>query len=595
LLERRGSSPVLFVTKGFGDLLEIENQQRVDLFALHVVKPLPLYGAVVEVDERLRADGEIERSLDVAAVETRAGELVREGFRQAAVALMHGYRNPAHERALATILQRSGFEHVSISSELASRIKIVPRARTAVVNAYLAESVGGYLRTLAEELGTDSFYVMNSAGGLARASEFCPKDSLLSGPAGGVVGAVTSGARSGQERVLSFDMGGTSTDVARSDGRLEYSRETVVGDARLSSPAVSVETVAAGGGSICRFDGQQLKVGPDSAGADPGPACYGRGGPLTLTDVNLLLGRLSERHFSFGVNRGAAEEEADRVWIAHRETTGSETAREELLFGFLRIANESMAGAVRAISLAAGYRPSEYALVTFGGAGPQHACALADLLDIGVVLVPEDASLLSALGLGHARLERFVELQVLTTLEESRDRLQAWFGELYGHASSWLVQNGVEGAEIEVARREAFLRFRGQESTMVVEWMPEADLGTAFLASYEHHFGYLPRAREIEVESLRLMAAGPSSVGTRDVLKPDPTGLDVDRESGEGICKVYCAGDWQEGRILSRVGLSKAGSVSGPAWIVENHTLTVVEPRWHARLDSAGSLVLEKR
>jgi 5-oxoprolinase (ATP-hydrolysing) len=307
LLERKGAATVLFITRGFADLLLIGTQQRPDLFALNIEKPRPLFAEVVEVPERLASDGSVLVPLAAGSLRGEAERLLAAGFESAAVALLHSYRNPRHEEALGEMLREAGFRHVSLSSRLAPLIKIVPRAETAVVDAYLSPILKGYLAGVGRALSQGSLHVMTSAGGLVRAGSFHAKDSLLSGPAGGVVGAALSGRRSGFSRVIAFDMGGTSTDVARYDGDFEYLFEHRVGDAHLVAPALAVESVAAGGGSICAFDGAELHVGPESAGAWPGPACYGAGGPLTLTDVNLLLGRLDPSRFEIPLDFEAAE------------------------------------------------------------------------------------------------------------------------------------------------------------------------------------------------------------------------------------------------------------------------------------------------
>ena len=412
LLTRRGTPPAFFVTAGFGDLLEIGTQQRPDLFALDIIKPTPLTGAIVEVEERLSADGSVVRPLDEDAVAHAAQRLVAQGVRTAAVALMHSYRNPAHERRVAEILRSAGFTHVSVSSELAPFVKHLPRAQTAVVNAYLAPILDAYLGGIEQELPADAtLHVMTSAGGLVRHSDFHPKDSLLSGPAGGVVGALHAGRAAGFERIIAFDMGGTSTDVARCDGGFDYVWEHTVGDAHLVAPALAIESVAAGGGSICYADKHGLHVGPQSAGANPGPASYGAGGPLTITDVNLLLDRVQSEHFEIPLDYAAAERAADSLLTDLAQHTGETTLRDSVLRGLLDIANERMADAIRRISLRRGYDPADYALVAFGGAGDQHACAVAAKLGIRTVIVPPDASLLSAWGLGQATIERFAEQQ----------------------------------------------------------------------------------------------------------------------------------------------------------------------------------------
>ncbi|HEV3051969.1 MAG TPA: hydantoinase/oxoprolinase family protein, partial [Longimicrobium sp.] len=443
LLERRGAATALFITRGFGDLLRIGTQQRPDLFALDVRRPEPLYASAIEIDERRAADGSVLRPLDAEAVRAVAERAASTGIRSAAVALAHAFRDPAHERALADALRAAGFEHVSLSSELAPFIGLLARAETAVVDAYLGPVIGGYLEGVRRELGGGRLHVMTSAGGLVRPEDFRAKDSLLSGPAGGVVGAALAGRRAGHTRVIAFDMGGTSTDVARVDGDFEYVWEHEVGGARIVAPALAIESVAAGGGSICAFDAQGVRVGPESAGASPGPACYGAGGPLTVTDCNLLLGRLDPARFAIPVDPAPAAAAADDLTAEVREATGETVDRQALLAGLIDIADERMADAIRGISLRRGYDPSEYALVAFGGAGAQHACGVASRLGIGTVIVPTDAGLLSALGIGHAPLERFAERQVLRRLDEVEDEIAATFDALSTEAADAVAREGV--------------------------------------------------------------------------------------------------------------------------------------------------------
>ena len=397
-------------------------------------KPEPLYEHVVEVPERLAADGSVVESLSLDELRPRVEGLREKGVRVAAIALLNAYRNPRHERALRGFLLEQGFEHVSASSELAPRIQLLPRAETAVVDAYLAPVIRDYLERVGEGLPSGTLHAMTSAGGLQRAGSFAAKDSLLSGPAGGVVGAAAAARRSGFARVLAFDMGGTSTDVARFDGDYEYQFEHSVGDAHLFAPALAIESVAAGGGSVCGVESGGLHVGPRSAGADPGPACYAAGGPLTITDVNLLLGRLDPGRFTIPIDADSRPSGAHRVREHLREQTGEAADPDVLLEGFLEIANERMARAIRAVSLRRGYDPAGYALVAFGGAGGQHACAVAERLGVGTVLVPARASLLSAHGLADAVLERFEERQVLERLSDVEARVPEWLEEL-GRAS----------------------------------------------------------------------------------------------------------------------------------------------------------------
>ncbi len=627
LLERKGARVALFVTRGFGDLLEIGNQQRPELFALDIRKPEPLHAVVVEVEERLDASGALLRELDEGSLAAEAQRLVGAGLRSAAIAFLHSFRNPSHEDRAARVLATAGFRHVSRSSDLSHRIRIVPRAQTALVDAYLAEIVGGYLDGVTGRLQPRSLHVMTSAGGLVRAAEYRAKDSLLSGPAAGVVGAVAAGRRSGYQRILAFDMGGTSTDVSRFDGELELRNETVVAATRLLSPSVAVETVAAGGGSICGFEGGRVRVGPESAGADPGPACYGSGGPLTLTDVNLLLGRLVPSRFPFRVDTKAAAQRAGEVGAdAGRPTSpvsnltgpGGHASvgdasgapadaaaavstvrdRDAFLAGFLAIANERMAGAIRAISIRRGYDPSKYTLVAFGGAGAQHAAAVAELLGMRRVLIPGDGALLSAVGLNEGRLERWAERQVLEPLGEVAARLSDLFEVMRAEASAALEQEGVSESAIEAGPRTVFLRYQGQESTLAVSWSPdgsENELVAGFERGYLARYGYLPEGRTPEVESLRLAMRSVAAESSRTLgAGSEPSAGERSRASPRLAQSFWDGSIWLEVSVYERARLTLGEHVTGPCLVVESHTVTVVENCWRAHVDNVGGLVLER-
>jgi 5-oxoprolinase (ATP-hydrolysing) len=585
LLERRGAATALFITRGFGDLLRIGTQQRPDLFALDVRRPEPLYAESVEVEERRAADGSVLVPLDADATRAAAERIASTGIRSAAVALAHAFRDPAHERALADVLRAVGFQHVSLSSELAPFIGLLARAETAVVDAYLGPVIGGYLEGVRRELGGGRLHVMTSAGGLVRPEDFRAKDSLLSGPAGGVVGAALAGRRAGHARVIAFDMGGTSTDVARVDGDFEYVWEHEVGGARIVAPALAIESVAAGGGSICAFDAQGLRVGPESAGASPGPACYGAGGPLTVTDCNLLLGRLDPARFAIPVDPAPAAAAADALAARIRET-GEAVERQALLAGLIDIADERMADAIRGISLRRGYDPSEYALVAFGGAGAQHACGVASRLGIGTVIVPTDAGLLSALGIGHAPLERFAERQVLRRLDEVEDEIAETFDALSAEASDAVAREGVPRGEIAVRRRIANLRYVGQDSTLTIEWDRSVPLRAAFESRYAAVYGHRPASRPIEVESVRAIA---STHATEDPAPPAPDPHDA---SPAGTRDTWIGGAWAQVPVYERDRLVPGARLAGPALIAERHSATFVAAGWSAAVDGASNLVL---
>jgi 5-oxoprolinase (ATP-hydrolysing) len=607
LLQRRGAALALFVSAGFADLLRVGTQQRPDLFALSIARPAPLPETVVEVPERVAVDGEVLRPLDLAAVEHRARELHDAGIRVAAVALVNSYRWPEHERRVCRALRQVGFEHVCSSAELSPLISLLSRAETAVVNAYLTPILEQFLRRIEQGSGASPLMVMTSTGGMVRGSAFAPKDSLLSGPAGGVVGAAAAGRLSGFERVISFDMGGTSTDVARFDGDYDYRFEQRVGDARLASPAMAIETVAAGGGSICAIDEQgALAVGPGSAGADPGPACYGAGGPLTLTDVNLLLGRLDPTQFRFPVSR----ERARRALGALEEQLDRRPDTDQLLEGLLELANERMADAIRRVSLRRGYDPHDYTLVAFGGAGPQHACGVAERLGIQTVLGPRDAGLLSARGMGQAAVERFATRQVLRPLSEVEDEIDGWLDELAREAREALLADGVPEDQAATRRRIAGLRLLGQDTAITLDVGP-GPLAELFAARFEALYGYQPgREQKIEVESLRVVVSDAGGIearggpfargnsGTPGAARRDARTRSwrspAARWSGATNITARFNGEWHDAPCFRRDALDPTAPLDGPAVVVDPYSTTVVEPGWRAGLDRAGALVLRR-
>jgi 5-oxoprolinase (ATP-hydrolysing) len=581
LLEGKGARPALFVTRGFGDVLRIGDQRRPELFALAVRKPEPLHGAVVEVAERLAADGSVLEAFDPVALRGEAERLVATGVEAAAVALLHGYLNPAHERAVAAVLREAGFRWVSLSSESAPLIKIVPRAETAVVDAALAPVMESYLSGVGRAVDEARFWVMTSAGGLVPRPTYRPKDSLLSGPAGGVSGAAAIARRAGRSRVLTFDMGGTSTDVARIDGECEYRFQHAVGPAKVFAPALRVESVAAGGGSICRFDGAALVVGPESAGADPGPACYGAGGPLTLTDVNLLTGRLDPALFGLPVFAEAAEARLGEVLAAVAAKEGRLPERRTVLEGFLSIADERMADAIRTISVREGYAPQEYALLAFGGAGGLHACAVAERLGMERILYPADSGLLSAAGLQVAVPERIVQRQVLRSWSEVGTDLEAAIEALRAEAVEALRADGVAAKDAIVRRAEVELRFAGQEAGVALGAMPTETLEARFRESYERRYGYLPVGRETEVVALRVVVSGVRTEAERERFEdcgPGPAGLAP------------------EGRpsVVRREGLVSGTRIQGNTLVQDRFGTLFVAGGWSGVVGSEGTILLER-
>ena len=590
LLERRGVPTALFITRGFGDLLRIGTQQRPELFATDVVKPDPLYEAVVEVEERLAADGTVLQGLRCEPLVLQARELLDRDIRVAAVALMHSYRNPDHERELAGLLREVGFEHVSCSADLAPFIKLLPRAETAVVDAYLGPVIQDYLGRVQGVIGEGSLHVMTSAGGLLRTGSFQAKDSLLSGPAGGVAGAALVGRQAGFERLIGFDMGGTSTDVARYDGDFEYVFEHDVGNAHLVAPALAIETVAAGGGSICHFAEGRLQVGPESAGAQPGPACYGAGGPLSLTDVNLLLGRLEPARFEIPILPERARDRLEALRRRLAEETGEAAPPEALLEGFLDIANERMADAIRRISLQRGYDPGEYALVTFGGAGAQHACGVAMRLGIDTVLVPADAGLLSALGIGHAAIERFAERQVLALLDAVEGEVAGWVEELAQAARREVAAEGVPAEEVVVRRRLLNLRFIGQDTPLTVDYEDGGSILEAFVATYRTQYGHQPEGRPVELESIRVIAS--SRVSEVEAAQEEAPAY---KAEPEGKRRTWVEGGWRDVPVYNRGALNPGARIEGPALIFERHSAAFVEGGWGVEVDAYATLLLRRK
>jgi 5-oxoprolinase (ATP-hydrolysing) len=587
LLERRGARTAFFVTRGFGDLLRIGDQQRPDLFALAVEKTPPLHEVVEEVDARLAAGGGVLRAPDPGRVREAARRAFAAGARSAAVALMHAFRDPAQEEAVRDALLEAGFEHVSLSSELAPFLGLLPRARTAVVDAYLAPVVEGYLHGVRRDLGAGArLHVMTSAGGLVRPERFRARDSLFSGPAGGVVGAALAGRRAGVPRVIAFDMGGTSTDVARVDDDFEYAWEHEVAGVRIVAPSLAIESVAAGGGSVCSYDAQGLRVGPESAGASPGPACYGAGGPLTLTDANLLLGRLDPGRFAIPLTPAAAAAAAGALAARVRAATGEDAGLEPLLAGLVALADERMADAIRGISLRRGYDPAEYALVAFGGAGAQHACGVAERLGIGTVVVPADAGLLSALGIGHAAMERFAERQVLRPLAEVEPELTALVRGLEEEAVGGVEAEGVDRARIQVRRRIAGLRYAGQESVLSVDWDGRSALGPLFEARYQAVYGHRPEARAVELESLRVAASA------AEAEPPSPSRPARMEAAPAGHRRAWMDGGWADVAVYDRDSLAPGAHLAGPALVAERHSAALVARGWEARVDGTGALVM---
>ena len=502
LLELKGAKTVFFVTKGFKDLLVIGNQARPDIFALNIIRSEPLHDRVVEIDEQIDSNGKVIRALDLTSLEQIIPELLESGIESIAVCFKNAYRNNIHEKMVKDKLEEH-FKFINISTELSRQIKFVNRAETTLINAYLSPIITKYLQNITDKLPSQSLQVMTSAGSLVRSDHFFPKDSLFSGPAGGVLGASVIAQQAGFHHFIAFDMGGTSTDVARFDGQLEYQFSQKIGNAHIFSPSLAIETVAAGGGSICRFDGYKLSVGPESAGSTPGPACYGAGGPLTITDVNLLLGRLDSRQFSIPVSPEKAEEKLQEIL----QLSENKMTKEQLLEGFRAIANEKMADTVRKISISKGFDTANYALVSFGGAGGLHACGMAEQLSIETVLLPKDAGILSAFGISKAKIERFAEASLIQIFDENLvENLREIFQKLEIEVMQKLENDGVSKENLKVKSRLLYLRFKGQESSLEIRWANFSEIIDDFKKKYTSVYGHWVENRPIEVESIRVIA-----------------------------------------------------------------------------------------
>ncbi|MEX0945353.1 MAG: hydantoinase B/oxoprolinase family protein [Balneolaceae bacterium] len=604
LLERRGGKTLFLITEGYKDLLKIKNQQRPDLFCLNIQKPEPFYHQMIEVPERLDATGKILRKLDLNVIKNRIEPILHE-FDAVAICLMHSYLNPDHELQIEKMLADLGMDQINVSrsSKLNPTIKFVQRAITADVNAYLSSPMQRYLNRISSLSGNESLQIMSSAGSLVKASHYTPKDGLFSGPAGGVIGAISIAKRVSPDysKVITFDMGGTSTDVARFDGKMDYLYEHTVGDATLAAPAIDIETVAAGGGSICEYDGQSLTVGPQSAGAIPGPACYDRGGPLTITDVNLLSGRLHPSNFQISINLEAAENELTLLLKRINENRKDPLNREEVLNGFLNIANERMAQAVQKISIQKGFDPKEYIMVAFGGAGAQHALAVSQKLGIKSVLVPSDAGLLSAYGLQQAKTEEIHSLQVLKKIDDPTLNLPKIFQDLEEKALKALDSQGVENLNAIKTDRFIFMRFFGQESCLELNWIPQSNLDNTFKKMYTGQFGHWIDNRPIEIESIRVIARETDQTTECTVNNVDPSlvgkkspGDHINHHKTHSHTHFLSHNKYLNAPIFMYNDLDKETQLTGPVLILYPYSTSIIEPGWKGKLLSDGTWLMEQ-
>ncbi|WP_424970440.1 hydantoinase B/oxoprolinase family protein [Dinoroseobacter sp. S76] len=593
LLERKGERTLLLITKGLRDLLRIGYQNRPRLFDLQITLPELLYDDVIEVEERIGAEGEVITPLDTDATRAALAQAHGEGYRSVAVALMHSYRHPDHEKAIGEIARDIGFPQVSLSHEVSPLIKLVGRGDTAVVDAYLSPILRRYVDQVAGALGAGSdgaaqLMFMQSNGGLTDAALFQGRDAILSGPAGGVVGMVRTAAACGYDKLIGFDMGGTSTDVCHYAGAYERSFETEVAGVRMRAPMMSIHTVAAGGGSILSYRDGRMQVGPESAGANPGPAAYRRGGPLTVTDCNVLLGKLQPDHFPpvFGPN-GDQPLDRDVVrakFMALAAEIGTDKSVEELAEGFLRIAVENMANAIKKISVQRGYDVTQYTMNCFGGAGGQHACLVADALGMERIFIHPYAGVLSAFGMGLADISAMREHQFQGALSDPE--AVARIAALSEAARAEVAAQGVSGDEIHVVST-AHIRPADAQQSLAVPFGPPEGMRTAFTQAHQQRFGFAPETSDLIIEMLVVEAVGKTG---EDVTLPDAAPMPLN----EIHVPLYTEGARRDVPLVDRTRLRPGQSVTGPAILTEPTGTNMVEPGWTATCLAGGNLVLTR-
>jgi 5-oxoprolinase (ATP-hydrolysing) len=650
LLERKGERTLLLITKGFRDALKIGYQARPKIFARHIVKPEMIYERVVEVDERVRADGTVEKELDLAPLRAELSAAHAAGINAVAIVFMHAYRYTAHEERVAALAREIGFPQVSVSHEVSPLIKLVGRGDTTVVDAYLSPILRRYVAQVAGDLGTSAAATANtqspslprkrereqsaargepaeenaprlmfmmSSGGLTAAQLFQGKDAILSGPAAGVVGMAETGREAGFSHLIGFDMGGTSTDVSHFDGEYERAFETEVAGVRMRAPMMLIHTVAAGGGSVLHFDGARFRVGPDSAGANPGPTCYRRGGPLALTDANVMVGKLMADFFPkiFGAQQNLPLD-ADAVraaFVRLADEVGDGRSPEEVADGFIKIAVENMANAIKKISVQRGYDVTRYALNCFGGAGGQHACLVADALGMTKVLIHPFSSLLSAYGMGLADIRATRQHAIEEPFGETAlASIEGIGGRLADEARREVVDQGVASPSVEVFVR-AHIRYAGTDTALVVPAFsiapgnparaapasPRRDvpippsiakMQAAFETAHKARFGFIDESKELVVEAVSVEAVGGGAKFTEPVLATSSASLPAPARR----TRFYSRGQWQEAAVFTREQLSPGQAVRGPAIIIEPHQTVVVEDGWQAEITAKNHLLLER-
>ena len=598
LLERKGERVLLMVNRGFADALRIGNQARPRLFDLAITLPSMLYEQVVEIDGRVGIDGEEIETLDEAAARRHFAHARAAGINACAIVLLHAWKYPAHEQRLAELAREAGFTQISASHAVSPLLRLIPRGDTTVVDAYLSPILRRYVDQVAAELAGTRLYFMQSNGGLAEAHAFQGKDAILSGPAGGIVGAARTASMAGLDNIIGFDMGGTSTDVALYAGGFERAFETEVAGVRMRAPMMAINTVAAGGGSILHFDGARLRVGPDSAGADPGPACYRRGGPLTVTDANVCVGKIQPAHFPtiFGPGGDQPLDAAvvTRKFVALAEEIGRASGQtrtpQQVAEGFLQIAVANMANAIKQVSVQKGHDVTRFALQCFGGAGGQHACLVADALGMETVFIHPFAGVLSAYGMGLADQAVMREQAVEIPLgAEALAELAALAERLSTEATAALTAQGADPACIDTARH-VHLRYAGTEAALIVKLTTLDQIVSEFTAAHRARFGFATPDRPLVVEAVAVEATSPGEAVREAALAARESGAPapIDR------VRIFSGTEAHDAPVFDRTALLAGDRIAGPALIREANATTVVELGWTAEITALDHMTLRR-
>jgi len=575
ILEKKGARTGVLLTKGFKDLMVIDNQQRPHLFQLDIPDRQLYYDSVLEIDERIDANGKVLTPLTDASISIK--HFIEENeLDSVAISLVNAYTNPKHEVAVEKSV-RNYCNNVSVSTRLSPTIHYLKRTKTTVINAYLQPIIDAYVNNINTAIGQSDIYIMKSSGGLIKSSSFVAKDSLLSGPAGGVVGIAAVGQMINQKSIIGIDMGGTSTDVARYDGRFDYVDELTIGGTTLKTPAMNIHTVAAGGGSIVSFQNGQIHVGPESAGSFPGPACYGAGGPLTITDVNLLLNKIHPDTFKIPIDKSAAE---DAFQLLKNKMAESDLSDKVILEGIEQIANEKMAQAIRQISIAKGFDPSEYILCGYGGAGGLHACAIADILDIKEIVLPYDAGILSAFGIFHASLERSAKLQVLAPLVAVEENINGLFKNLEDQVIREFSTDNIICSVSDITHHFIYLRLKGQSNCIELDRKENTDLESAFAKSYRSLYGYYPNNPIIEVERIEVIGQ------IKQVLEKETKRENSNSSLNSDGSFIY--------PIIDHDSIHEGVDICGPAILRHQNSTAFIPENWKGTADKQGNVLLKK-